>query len=73
MRMQSFGWAAAVMAGGFVAAFAPLLGLSAWRLHALYGVWAAKAAMNVWRLVGSALRIHVSFEKEARLRTVSSA
>jgi Na+-driven multidrug efflux pump len=63
---QSFGFAAAVMASGFAATFAPLLALSEWRLHALYGVWAAKAAMNVWRLLGSALRIHVLFEREVQ-------
>lgn len=63
---DSFGFAAAVMASGFIVVFAPLLALSEWRLRALYGVWAAKAAMNVWRLLGSMLRIHVTFEREVQ-------
>lgn len=69
---DSFGFAAAVMASGFIVVFAPLLALSEWRLRALYGVWAAKAAMNVWRLLGSMLRIHVTFERECRTSKCSA-
>ncbi|BDA46390.1 probable protein DETOXIFICATION 45, chloroplastic at C-terminar half [Coccomyxa sp. Obi] len=61
---QSFACARTVMLSGFVFAFAPLLALTQWRLHALWGVWGAKAAHNVWRLVGSVLRVHVLFEWE---------
>ncbi|EIE23957.1 hypothetical protein COCSUDRAFT_62487 [Coccomyxa subellipsoidea C-169] len=61
---QSFACARTVMLTGFVIAFAPLLALTEWRLHALWGVWGAKAAHNVWRLLGSVLRVHVLFEWE---------
>jgi len=62
---QSFACARTVMLTGFVFAFAPLLALTEWRLHALWGVWGAKAAHNIWRLLGSVLRVHVLFEREA--------
>lgn len=61
---QSFACTRTVMLTGFVFAFAPLLALTEWRLHALWGVWGAKAAHNVWRLLGSVLRVHVLFEWE---------
>lgn len=62
---QSFACARTVMLTGFLFAFAPLLALTEWRLHALWGVWGAKAAHNIWRLLGSVLRVHVLFEREA--------
>ena len=61
---QSFSCSRTVMLTGFVFAFAPLLALTQWRLHALWGVWGAKAAHNVWRLAGAVLRVHVLFEWE---------
>lgn len=47
-----------VMVSGFVAAFLPVLAGACWWAHALWAVWAAKAAHTVWRLAGAALRIH---------------
>ncbi len=61
---QSFACARTIMLSGFVFAFAPLLVLTQWRLHALWGVWGAKAAHNVWRLGGAVLRVHVLFERQ---------
>ena len=47
---QSFPFVAAMMASGFLLVFSPILALVEWRLHALWGIWAAKVALNVWRL-----------------------
>ena len=48
--MQSFPFVAAAMAAGFALVFAPMLAWTEWRLHALWGIWLAKAALNTWRL-----------------------
>ncbi len=41
-----------VMVTGFVVAYLPVLAAATWAVHALWVVWAAKAAHNVWRLAG---------------------
>ena len=64
--VQAFAYTRTVMLSGFCIVFAPLLALSQWQLRALYGVWAAKAAHNVWRLAGAALCIHVLYERQVR-------
>ena len=55
-----------VMVTGFVVAFLPVLAGAFWGVHALWAVWAAKAAHNVWRLAGAALRIHWQIPRAAR-------
>ncbi|KAK9836028.1 hypothetical protein WJX81_007032 [Elliptochloris bilobata] len=55
---QSFAWVRDVMVSGFVVAFLPVLAGALWGVHALWAVWAAKAAHNLWRLAGAAIRIH---------------
>lgn len=47
---QSFPFVAAAMASGFVLVFAPMLAWTEWHLHALWGIWLAKAGLNLWRL-----------------------
>lgn len=63
---SSFAWARTVMLSGFVVTFAPVLALTEWRVHALWSIWAAKGLMNVWRLAGALLGIHVSFERQVK-------
>lgn len=55
------------MVVGFLFAFLPLLGLTGWWLHALWGVWGAKAAMNLVRLGGSVIRIHTQVLRQGPL------
>ena len=64
--VQAFAYTRTVMLSGFCIVFAPLLALSQWQLRALYGVWAAKAVHNMWRLAGAALCIHVLYERQVR-------
>ena len=64
--VQAFAYTRTVMLAGFCVVFAPLLAVSQWQLRALWGVWAAKAAHNVWRLAGAALCIHVLHERRVR-------
>lgn len=60
---SSFAWARTIMLTGFVCTFAPVLAVTEWRVHALWSIWTAKGLMNVWRLLGALLRIHVSYER----------
>lgn len=71
--VQAFAYTRTVMLAGFCIVFAPLLALSQWQLRALYGVWAAKAAHNVWRLAGGALCIHFLYERQARAGLADAA
>ena len=47
---QSFPFVAAMMASGFAFAFLPVLAFSQLEYHTVWGIWLAKAALNVWRL-----------------------
>ena len=62
-----------MMVSGFVVAFLPALAGAFWWAHALWAVWAAKAAHNLWRLVGAALRIHWQVPRAARAALVARA
>ena len=58
---QSFPFVAAMMAAGFAVVFSPLLAVTQWRLHALWGIWAAKAALNLWRLASASWWLQTRF------------
>ncbi len=62
--VQAFATVRTVMVSGFLLVFAPILALAQWHVHALWAVWAAKAAHNVWRLVGAWLCVHVMYERK---------
>jgi hypothetical protein len=49
---------------GFVAIWCPALLLGERQWHALWAIWAAKAAFNAWRLGGAAFLIHHIFMRE---------
>lgn len=61
---QHFSYVRNYMLAGFLLVFAPLLALEAVTLRALWGVWLAKAALNVWRAGGAAWLVHVLFMRE---------
>ncbi len=62
-----------VMVTGFIFTFAPVLAVAMWGVHALWCVWAAKAAHNLWRLGGAALRIHWQVPRAARAARTATA
>jgi len=49
---------------GFVLIFCPVMGFQFISWQSLWGVWLAKAAMNIWRLAGAAYLIHFLYMKE---------
>ena len=55
---QSFAFTRNVMLLGFCLVFCPLIVLVQISVQALWGVWVAKAALNLCRLLGGVLRIH---------------
>lgn len=55
---QSFAFVRNMMLAGFVVVFCPILAIANWGLHTLWSVWAAKAALNTWRLCAAIWRIH---------------
>jgi len=57
-----------MMLVGFFLVFCPVLGLSLSLAHSLWAIWLAKAALNAWRLVASAVYLHW----EGRARPVGS-
>lgn len=61
---QHFGYVRNYMLAGFLLVFAPLLALAVVTLRTLWGVWLAKAALNVWRAGGAAYLVHVLFMRE---------
>lgn len=56
---QSFKFTRNIMLCGFFAVFLPLILFVQWQVQTLWGIWAAKAALNVCRLLGGVYRIHV--------------
>lgn len=55
---QSFAYTRNVMLLGFCLVFCPLISVVQLFVQALWGVWIAKAALNMCRLLGGILRIH---------------
>ena len=56
---QSFKFTRNIMMCGFSLVFLPLILLVQWQVQTLWGIWAAKAALNACRLLGGVYRIHV--------------
>lgn len=55
----SFAFTRNVMLIGFCLVFCPIITTAQYTVHALWGVWAAKAALNLCRLLGGVYRIHI--------------
>lgn len=64
---QSFAYTRNVMLFGFCLVFCPLITVVQLSVQALWGVWIAKAALNMCRLLGGVFRIHCWW-----IKTVSS-
>ena len=60
---QSFAFTRNVMVLGFCLVFCPLIAVVQLAVQALWGVWLAKAALNVCRLLGGILRIHFQWTR----------
>ena len=56
---QSFAFTRNVMLLGFCLVFCPVIATAQYTVRALWGVWAAKAALNFCRLLGGIYRINV--------------
>jgi Na+-driven multidrug efflux pump len=61
LATQRFRFIRDYMCLGFAALFCPLLALGGWLRPSLAAIWAAKAALNVWRLAGAAYLIYWRF------------
>ena len=68
---QSFAFTRNVMVLGFCLVFCPLIAVVQLSVQALWGVWVAKAALNLCRLLGGVLRIHFWWFKAAESTSVS--
>jgi len=44
---------------GFCLVFCPMITVAQYTVKALWGVWVAKAALNLCRLLGGMYRIHI--------------
>ena len=66
--VQQFAFVRTVMMSGFVLVFLPVLATAQWHVKALWAVWLAKAAHNVYRLVGAYLCVHVNYEAKFRAK-----
>ena len=64
---QSFAYTRNIMLLGFCLVFCPLITVAQLSVQALWGVWVAKAALNMCRLLGGVFRIHYWW-----IKTVSS-
>ena len=58
---ESFPFVAAMMASGFACVFVPVLAWSQFEFHAVWGIWLAKGALNVWRLGLASGWLHIKF------------
>ena len=67
---QSFAFTRNVMLIGFCLVFCPALALAQYTVMALWGVWAAKAALNICRLLGGVYRIHIWWLQPVHADTV---
>ena len=56
---QSFAFTRNVMLVGFCLVFCPMITVVQYTFKALWGVWVAKAALNLCRLLGGMYRIHI--------------
>ncbi|DBB06548.1 TPA: hypothetical protein ACH3X1_012088 [Trebouxia sp. C0004] len=56
---QSFAFTRNVMLVGFCLVFCPMITVAQYTVKALWGVWVAKAALNLCRLLGGMYRIHI--------------
>jgi len=72
---QNFTFIRNYMVLGFILVFCPILTLEVFFWNALWGVWLANTAINVWRVGGAAYLIHHIFmhEFDAQLRSRSSS
>merc|ERR1712176_630095 len=55
---QAFAFTREVMETGVGLVFFPMLFLYSIHTHSLFGIWAAKLALNMWRALTLSLRIH---------------
>lgn len=65
---QSFTFIRNYFIVGFLIVFCPLMAIQAEYWQALWGIWLANAATNLWRVVGAAYLIHWIFMKEFDLQ-----
>ena len=68
---QSFAYTRNVMLLGFCLVFCPLITAVELSVQALWGVWLAKAALNLCRLLGGVMRIHIWWIKDVNITNVS--
>ena len=68
---QSFAFTRNVMLLGFCLVFCPLIAIVQLSVQALWGVWVAKGALNICRLLGGVLRIHFWWFKAVGSTNVS--
>jgi Na+-driven multidrug efflux pump len=61
---QNFAYIRNAMSGGFILVFLPLLIIEMTNIHALWAIWAAKFALNIWRAASGGFLIHVLFIKD---------
>jgi len=66
---QSFAFTRNVMLIGFFLVFCPMITLAQYTVKALWGVWVAKAALNLCRLLGGVYRIHIWWFQVVDVRT----
>ena len=60
---QSFKFTRNIMLCGFFLVFLPLISFVQWQVQTLWGVWSAKAVLNLCRLLGGAYQVHVWWPK----------
>lgn len=68
---QSFAYTRNVMLVGFLLVFCPMIIAVELSIQALWGVWVAKAALNLCRLLGGIFRIHFWWLKDVDSTNVS--
>ncbi|KAL3154194.1 hypothetical protein ABBQ32_013706 [Trebouxia sp. C0010 RCD-2024] len=68
---QSFAYTRNVMLLGFILVFCPMIIVAELSIQALWGVWVAKAALNLCRLLGGVFRVHFWWLKAVNSISVS--
>ena len=58
---QSFPFVAAMMTAGFSLLFLPVLAWTQAEVHAVWGIWLAKVALNLGRLASASCWLYVKF------------
>ena len=58
---QSFPFVAGMMTAGFSLVFVPVLAWTEWKYNAVWGIWAAKLVLNIWRLASASCWLQLRF------------